>query len=432
MGKISGIVIVIMFAGISGICQDIVVGSALPAWRKGYLDLHHINTGRGSAAYYIFPDGTTMLLDAGEMSPVEPRTLSNRNAAITPDSSRKPFEWVAHYIRQVAPAFNNKSIDYGLITHFHDDHFGAWYPTAPPSTSKGFLLTGITGVAEMLPIKTLIDRGYPEYNYPSDLKRLKRTMNGQEVFDHTLDNYFRCTKEKVAEGMRMSSFKAGSRKQIVLLRDPAKFPDFYIQNVKANQWIWTGRDSDIQDFTSKSDKPYTPDENSLSLALTINYGPFVYYTGGDNPGNIMAGDNPVRDVETPIAQAIGEVDVATMDHHGNRDAVNENMVRTFCSSVWIGQTWSSDHPGHEVLLRLTNQHIYPGKRDLFATNMLEANRIVIGPLIDRAYGSQQGHIVVRVSRGGTSYFIIILDDSKPDMPVKSVFGPYLSKKNKGR
>ena len=42
-----------------------VPGTPLPAWQKGYLDLHHINTGRGSSAYYIFPDGTTMLVDAG-------------------------------------------------------------------------------------------------------------------------------------------------------------------------------------------------------------------------------------------------------------------------------------------------------------------------------------------------------------------------------
>ena len=41
-------------------------GKPLPAWQEGYLDLHHINTGRGNCAYYIFPDGTTMLFDAGE------------------------------------------------------------------------------------------------------------------------------------------------------------------------------------------------------------------------------------------------------------------------------------------------------------------------------------------------------------------------------
>jgi hypothetical protein len=52
---------------------------------------------------------------------------------------------------------------------------------------------------------------------------------------------------------------------------------------------------------------------------------------------------------------------------------------------------------------------------------------VIGPLIDRSYKSQQGHIVVRVLPGGKNYYVIILDDSKEDMPVLHVFGPYNSK-----
>ena len=46
-----------------------VLGSAqvqLPKWEKGYLDIHHINTGRGSCAFLILPDGTNMMIDAGD------------------------------------------------------------------------------------------------------------------------------------------------------------------------------------------------------------------------------------------------------------------------------------------------------------------------------------------------------------------------------
>ena len=41
--------------------------------------------------------------------------------------------------------------------------------------------------------------------------------------------------------------------------------------------------------------------------------------------------------------------------------------------------WSSDHPGHDVLDRMYPTRLYPGPRDVFATNMIEANKIVIGP-----------------------------------------------------
>src|ERR1700761_2643549 len=38
----------------------------LPAWSEGYLYIHHISTGKGNSAYFVFPDGTTMLIDAGD------------------------------------------------------------------------------------------------------------------------------------------------------------------------------------------------------------------------------------------------------------------------------------------------------------------------------------------------------------------------------
>src|SRR4051812_35873687 len=104
-----------------------VAGRALPAWQEGYMDLHHINTGRGNAAFYILPDGTTMIVDAGELDPTAARTTSPRNAVIRPNDSKRPYEWITDYIRQFAPP-KTAVIDYALITHFHDDHFGSWYP----------------------------------------------------------------------------------------------------------------------------------------------------------------------------------------------------------------------------------------------------------------------------------------------------------------
>ncbi|MBC7947266.1 MAG: hypothetical protein H7Y42_05255 [Chitinophagaceae bacterium] len=414
-----------------GKAQSFTIGQPLPLWQKGYLDIHHINTGRGSAAFFIFPDGTTMLLDAGELSPLDSRTFTNRNSQIRPDDSKKPYEWIVHYIRQVLPSSKSRGIDYAVITHFHDDHFGAWYPDAPVSNSGKFVLTGITGVGENMPISKLIDRGYPGYNYPYDLVARGKELSGGEIeFGQTMQNYLAFQREKISSRMRVENLAPGSRQQIRLLYEPVAFPTFHVRNVKSNQWIWTGKDSTFKSHFPEIDtavRATWPDENSLSLAMTINYGSFTYYTGGDNPGNVFTGDNPLRDVETKIATAIGEVDVATMDHHGNRDAINENMIKTLRPAVWIGQTWSADHPGHEVLIRLANQHLYKESRDLFATNMLEANKLVIGSLIDRMYKSQQGHIVVRVMPGGRSYYVIILDDGSSMMPVKSVFGPYASK-----
>lgn len=44
-----------------------VFSQTLEKWEEGYLDIHHINTGRGDCTFCILPDGTTLLIDAGEI-----------------------------------------------------------------------------------------------------------------------------------------------------------------------------------------------------------------------------------------------------------------------------------------------------------------------------------------------------------------------------
>jgi len=405
------------------------IGQPLPAWREGYLDLHHINTGRGNAAFYILPDGTTIVFDAGELDPTNPRTTSRRNTPERPDTTRRPYAWIAAYIRMFAPGKASTGIDYAIISHFHDDHFGSWYSGAPSSADGKFSLTGITGLGELIPIHRLLTR---DYHYPVDPAVLFRQLTPGNSFARTWDNYLAFVADQQTKGMRVEYFRAGSRSQIALLHQPAAWPACYVQNVKSNGWIWTGADSTVKQHfppVDPADRKTWPDENPLSNALVIHYGPFSYYTGGDNPGNVFLGDAPWRDVETDIAKAVGEVDIATMDHHGNRDALNENFIRTLRPRVWIEQVWTADHPGHEVLIRATSTLLYPGARDLFATNMMEANQLVIGPLVEQSYKSLQGHILVRVLPGGSEYYVIILDDSNPESRVKQVFGPYKAKGN---
>lgn len=423
--------IVLCFTSISFTTQAQIPhkGEVLSQWKEGYLDLHHINIGRGNVAYYILPDGTTILFDAGEQEPTDPRTLSRRNSSIRPNDSKRAYEWIAHYINQVAPQGRKAVINYAILSHYHDDHMGAWYEAAPRSSKAEYRLTGITGVAELIPIEVLLDRGY---NFPYDFKSkaLEDSMKKNPVtykYWRGMDNYFSFVNQREKEKLMTTRLIPGSASQLGLKYDAAHYPDFFVRGIKSNGRIWTGKDTTTtEQFTSfKPGDPSTyPSENACSQVITINYGKFRYYTGGDIPGNVQYGQSSWMDVETPVSKAIGAVDVTTMDHHGNRDALNENLVRTLRPRVWIEQVWSADHPGHEVLIRATTPYLYPGPRDLFATNMLQANKDVIGPLIDRSYKSTQGHILVRVLPGGNIYYVIILDDSIEELVVKDVFGPY--------
>jgi hypothetical protein len=420
------LLLVLASACICGYAQEI--GKPLPAWREGMLDLHHINTGRGDAALYILPDGTTFLLDAGEMPPMN----SPRRTPPHPDGTKLAHEWIAIYVRKFMPAISNGQIDYALITHFHNDHFGGYYPDAPMSRTGKYFRSGITGVGDEIRINTMIDRGYPDYKYPAEMKALRASKTTHQDLEDGVKgvvNYWNFVDYHVkASGMKAQSLRAGRDDQIVLVHEPKKFPDFRVRNIKSNGSIWTGNGSEtFEHFTPYNDS-ISLSENPLSNAIRIDYGDFRYYTGGDCPSIADLGQPKWNDVGTSVAKAVGEVDVAVMDHHGNRDSHNEFNVKTLRPRVWIQQTWSSDHPGHDVLRRITSEYLYPGPRDLFATNMMEANKIVIGPLIERSYKSMDGHILVRVMPGAKEYFVIILNDENRENEVKAVFGPYRTKK----
>jgi hypothetical protein len=59
-----------------------------------HLDIHQIVTGRGNANFMMFPDGTTVLIDAGDQGETE-------FASQRPDASRTPAQWIARYIRHM-------------------------------------------------------------------------------------------------------------------------------------------------------------------------------------------------------------------------------------------------------------------------------------------------------------------------------------------
>ena len=63
------------------------------------------------------------------------------------------------------------TLDYAVISHFHNDHYGKVEKETPYSKKGDYRLTGITAVGDSIPFKYLIDRAYPDYNYPKDLRK---------------------------------------------------------------------------------------------------------------------------------------------------------------------------------------------------------------------------------------------------------------------
>ena len=395
-----------------------IPGEVLPSWTPGTLDIHEINTGRGSCTFFIMPDGTTMMYDGGELDASGPAWRIPRFVAPKPNDSRTAGEWIARYIHRHLTPLTSARIDYAMPSHFHGDHMGQVAEKSPLAASGSYRSTGFTTITDSLPIGLLLDRGWPDYDYPVPQNSLN--MQNYRAFIEW---------QKENKGMRVDRFKPGHHDQILLLHQPNQYRTFEVRNIQANGEIWTGVANvtrahfpDLKDL----EKQDYPNENMCSIALRMSYGKFDYYTGGDLYGIPQDGLPGWHDVETPVAQAVGgPVEVSVLNHHGYIDSQNPFFVSTLRPRVWIIPVWDSAHPSPMVYKRLQNQSLYPGPRDIFATNMHEANRqVVVG--LDRL-ASDQGHILVRVAPGGGTYHVIIIEDGDETGTVKSVHGPYSSR-----
>jgi beta-lactamase superfamily II metal-dependent hydrolase len=399
---------------LAALASAAAVPSALPpgrTWSRGSLEVHHISAGRGNATLCIFPDGTTLLIDAGAVRG-DPALL----APLRPDGSRRPGEWIGRYVQRRLAETGMPVLDAALLTHFHPDHMGDVTDDAPRSRFGSYRLSGITDVAEVVPIRRLIDRGFPRYDYPAVRS------------DATMNNYRAFVAAGAGRGMRTERFVAGSSGQFRLEHATAGFPSFAVRNIAANGEVWSGRgDAAVPHFpAADSLRPEDlPDENMCSCALKIVLGPFAYFAGGDLTDATADGDLPWRDVETPAAQAAGHVDVAAVDHHGYYDAGGAGFVRALRPRVFVIQAWHATHPALSTLERLYSTRLYPGERDVFATAIVPASASVNERLIGRLR-SASGHVVVRVAPGGRTYVVDVVDDRDESDRVLAAFGPFAS------
>ncbi|WP_336961334.1 ComEC/Rec2 family competence protein [Sphingobium aquiterrae] len=395
---------------VSGMARSAAaIGTSLPAWQPGMLDIHHISTGRGNCALFIFPDGTTAMIDAGDLAGSEPQYLID----FKPDASRRSGEWMGRYAKRHLAAAGRREIDYFILTHFHSDHMGSVVPGSPQGPDNAYCLTGVSDVAQILPINRFLDRDFPEYSYPVPQA------------DKSTLNYMAFVKYQQAHGKKVERFKPGSNSQVALLRAPNKFANFQVQNLVSNGEVWTGHGSEtVKRFPELSDlaKADYPTENMCSLALRLSYGKFDYYTGGDLPNFDNYGAAPWRDIETPVAQVTGPVEVAVVNHHGYTDAAGPGFVSALRPQQFIIEAWDSAHPVVNTLANMQSKLLFPADREIFETAMKPEN--VIANKEIRKMTSTNGHVVVRVAPGGDTYEIFVTTNADESDRIVTAHGPY--------
>ena len=399
-------------------------GKPYAGWKEGDLDLHYIYTGRAESSFQIFPDGTSMLLDAGEF-----HCAPDKSTAILPDGSRHAGEWIARYIKRVNPAGDH--VDYMMCSHFHSDHCGIETYNAGKTSNSGadYFLSGFAQVGEYIHFDEVFDRAYPDYNAPVTAMKMRETANWLKFVEY----------QEKANGLKRTPFIVGRANQIALKKAPEKYKgQFQILNVCGNGAICLEAPKPEDEFNPNIVLPTENlmakypanhnggrNENPLSLGFRLSYGKFRFYTGGDISGAILDDKGSDLGIEVLVGKTVGKVHVCKANHHASTNAMRAAFVKEVQARVYINNIWHKGHVNNKTMSIMTSRDLYPGDRivcptmyqvynpDAFKNMPWQKDLVKIG-----------GHVVVKAYDGGTKFKVYYLAANDESMTVKAVYGPW--------
>jgi competence protein ComEC len=240
------------------------------------LDVYWIDVEGGAATLIVTPSGDSILVDAGN---------PGVDAAAKPGRDAARILWVAKDVAGL------DRIDTLVVTHHHIDHFG-----------------GVAELAEVLPIGTIYEnplselapkeRGQPALG-PYEKAPVRRRRVIEPGADIPLPGRFGSVQPRLQF--------VGTRQQFVP-----------VVSSKANAQI----------CASATRKDDDPSDNAMSAVLTLRFGEFRMFLGGDITWN----------VEEKIAcpeDLVGTVDVYQSTHHGFDNSNNPVLLRTLAPSVVV-------------------------------------------------------------------------------------------------
>ncbi len=425
--------------------DEAAVGSPLPLWRPGWLDIHGINGGRGEAFYYIMPDGTTMLIDAAGAPPEELYDYGEGNSPgvpSKPSANVTSGQVIVDYIHHFAPVEAGGRLDYFMASHYHGDHIGAWrseyatYGWTPfdkngNQVSKvnlstgGFILNGIAAVGMSIPIGKVLDRG-DWANRPSADYYTSGGKNRYNCYVNFLDYSAR------SYGTVREKIQVGHTDQIVLLHKPSDYSNFSIRNIASGGDIWTGSGTGVNTSYVPSaaecdanHEAWDINENIFSNVIHLSYGKFDWFTGGDIQYTGRSTD-AWKDIELPISKVMKKVEAMKACHHATKNTNSSDLLGVLKPDVFIAGVWRDVQPNPATMKRVFSAN--PSVK-VFTTNLTQNNIATMtsnGVDVSK-FVATGGHVVIRVCPGGASYYVFVLDDSDSNYRVAAVYGPFACK-----
>ena len=389
-----------------------LAGKPLPKWQPGQFQVHHVHTGVAESSFWIFPDGTTMLLDCG----CHPAINRGQYAVqVLPSGRRHASEWITRYVERVNP--NGRDVDYMMLTHYHDDHGGnnEWGAGVIDWKGEKIMNSGFVQAAQRLRFGKALDRCYPTYDQPVPTERSSTTPS---TMAHVRKTY-RYLSER--DGTKIERFKVGATDQIVMLRDPKSHPGFTVTNVCGNGVIRT-RDGGTRDLYAQNHDAQKIDENSASTGVIAQYGAFRFISAGDFAGCIKLPNGQWLNFESELAKEIDPVDVAKISHHGYY-STPPDYVRAIRPRVWTSCVWDQLHNEEHTLAnicrgydepRLILPTVFPAERQIS-----DAGRPWMGDIAPESF--RGCHVVITVPPGGRTYGIACLSAVDESMKVVGAY-----------
>ncbi len=368
-------------------------GRTLPAWSEGYLDIHTISTGRGECIFLILPDGTSIVVDAGEFSR---EGKKHKNVLQRPDAQTRPTKAFGDYIRHFNPY---DAVDYFNLSHFHMDHMGNMEPEYTKCAEGDYLLTGVMALYHQVPFREVIDRAYGAYD----------SLKVKAMSTKVLEEYKKFLNYRVGKGeLKASQFELGAVNQFALKHNAAGYPNFRIENVCSNGYVWSdGKAVDV--YEGIRDKIR---ENAASCGFVVRYGKFDFLTAGD------IGD--YHDLELRVAEAVGEVEAVKAHHHLSPHSMCQPSMEVLSPQTLVATSFyvRDIQPDKSKFGYIDNLGC-----DIYCTSVGES-LLEQYPKEYAVCKATSGHIVIRVAPNGDSYMVYTLDDTDSKYRVKRIDGPF--------
>jgi len=368
-------------------------GRTLPAWSEGYLDIHTISTGRGECIFLILPDGTSIVVDAGEFSR---EGKKYKNVLQRPNAQTRPTKAFGDYIRHFNPY---DAVDYFNLSHFHMDHMGNMEPEYTKCAEGDYTLTGVMALYHQVPFREVIDRAYGAYD---SLKVKAMSVKVMEEYKKFLDYH-------VAKGnIKASQFELGAVNQFAMKHNAAAYPNLKIENICTNGYVWSdGKAVDV--YEGIRDKIR---ENAASCGFVVRYGKFDFLTAGD------IGD--YYDLELRVAEAVGEVEAVKAHHHLSPHSMCQPSMEVLSPQTLVATSFyvRDIQPDKSNFGYIDNLGC-----DIYCTSVGES-LLEQYPKEYAVCKATSGHIVIRVAPKGNSYMVYTLDDTDSKYRVKRIDGPF--------